>query len=320
MNRISVIICTWNRAELLLKTLQSLCRQTGIATSEVEVVVVDNNSTDNTRRVVEGEIKQWPLGRLVYEFEPRQGKQFALNRGVSAATNPVLAFTDDDIIFDSDWLAQVQALFAEEHVELAGGKTLIAWGLSGPPVWFSDGMQAVLGGVDLGDLRLDPGPPGYAPGGANLLARRALFDRVGAFSEGHYRHMDFEFGLRCQSLGVRVVYDPRPTVYAPVDERCLTLRYFRRWSFKAGIGRSGGIEAAGKGAPRVPLWVYRQLVEDWAATFHRRNAALTPHHFSRELRMWRCWGTVANAWHAWLRPGTHAEWVKSKSQKTVDLY
>lgn len=320
MSGVSVIICTWNRSKLLRETLQSLGRQAGVAANEVEVIVVDNNSEDDTHAVVEALMCDWELGCLRYEFEPRQGKQFALNRGLRLATHPVLAFTDDDILFPSDWLLQVRAAFADPAVELAGGKTLVTWGPTGRPAWFGDDMFAVVGGIDLGDQRLSPAPPDYAPGGGNLLARKALFERVGGYSETHFRHMDHEFGMRCQTMGVHVVYDPSIVVYAPVDEQCLTPHYFRRWAFKAGIGRSGGVEAVGAGIPRVPAWIYRQVLEDWVATRFAGASPLTPDGFSRELRMWRGWGTIANAWHAWQRPKAHAEWVKLKSQKTSNLY
>jgi len=239
---------------------------------------------------------------------------------VAVASNPVLAFTDDDILFPPDWLLQVQRLFDDPGVDLAGGKTLVTWGPRGRPEWYADDMLAILAGVDLGDARLDPSPPHYAPGGSNLIARRLLFERVGGYSETHFRHMDYEFGIRCQQRGVRVVYDPALVVYAPVDERCLTKRYFQRWSFKAGIARDGGIDAVERRWPAVPRWIYRQLVEDllYGAAAGRRAPADVA--FARRLRAWRAAGTIANAWHAWLRPRRHREWVEERSQKKNNLY
>jgi len=311
---VSVIICTWNRAALLSETLVSLAEQRVADVSEVEVIVVDNNSSDCTRQVVEAAAQGWRLGVLRYFFEGRQGKQFALNLGVAKARFPVIAFTDDDILFPADWVQHVQTVFVDPGVMLAGGKTQIAWGPQGRPHWYGDDMQAILGGVDLGNQRLDPAPAGYAPGGGNLIARKALFDRIGAFSETHFRHMDFEFGARAQTRGERVVYDPRLVVHAPVDEQCLTVRYFRRWSFKAGI------DAAARGFPRVPAWTYRQVIEDWWATRRNKPGTLSPQEFSRELRMWRGWGTIANAWHAWLGPSRHAKWVMQRAQKKANVY
>ena len=317
---VSVVICTWNRASQLRETLDSLLNQRGVDASRVEVIVVDNNSTDSTRDIIERSCQSWTLGQLHYVFEPRQGKQFALNQGYKFATAPVVAFTDDDIIFPPQWLARIMVLFSEQGTDLAGGKTLIKWPAQGRPVWYSDDMQAILGGVDLGDQRLNPAPPSFAPGGANLAACRDLFQRVGLFSETHFRHMDFEFGMRCQQAGVRVVYDPNIFVYAPVDPAMLTRRYFRRWSFKSGISRSGGINALRGDWRTVPRWLYRQLVEDawfvWVTSRGQPPAV----SFSRELRLWRALGTITNVWHARIRAGSHAAWVERHSQKKNNVY
>lgn len=315
----TIVICTWNRSSLLAKTLDSLQRQEVADRSQFEVIVVDNNSSDDTRVIVEGLMPGWTLGRLRYLFEERQGKQFALNLGVREAAGPLIAFTDDDILFRPDWLRQVGAVFAQPEVELAGGKTLVAWPDSGRPAWYHDQMLAVLGGVDLGDHRLDPAPPGYAPAGGNLIARRSLFDRVGLFSEAHFRHMDFEFGMRCSAAGARVVYDPSLVIFAPVDKRCLTPRYFRRWSFKAGIARDGGTEAGRRRWPAAPRWIYRQAIDDAFALKWTPRGRLEPSAFNQELRLWRSLGTICNAWHGWLRPARHGEWVARYSQKKNNL-
>ena len=315
---VTVIICTWNRADQLRTTLQSLSQQRYKAGLDVEVLVVDNNSNDDTRSVVEATQQSWAMGTLRYLFEPRQGKQFALNSAIAAAQHTLLAFTDDDILFPHDWLLQIQRIFADPGIDLAGGKTLIDWAGLQRPAWYSNELLAVLGGVDLGETELDPSPRDYAPGGGNLLARKTLFDRVGNFSEAHFRHMDYEFGIRCQSFGVRVVYEPAVVVHAPVDSVCLTPRYFMRWAFKAGIARTGGIHAAGQ-RPQVPLWMYRRFMQDAIALAFKPLPG-TPEVFAQRMRKWRDMGAIVNAWRAWLRPGQHAEWVKLKSQKKLNLY
>lgn len=125
--------------------------------------------------------------------------------------------------------------------------------------------------------------------------------------------------MRCQQRGVRIIYEPKLVVQAPVDERCLTKKYFRHWAFKAGISGSGGIDAAGR-PPRVARWIYRQLLEDAWAHLTSSGGLDEAQSFSRELRMWRALGTVSNAWHGWLRPSTHAAWVEQRSQKKDGLY
>ena len=314
---VSVIICTWNRSSALRQTLAGLARQQAVPLP-VEVLVVDNNSSDDTPAVLAKEAARWPLGELRPLFEGRQGKQFALNRGVQAARHDVLAFTDDDIHLPEDWLAQVCRIFHDGRVDLAGGRTLVDWTGVQCPSWYAPQMQAVLGGVDEGPMRLDPAPSTFAPGGGNLIAHRRTFERYGLYSESHFRHMDHEFGMRCQSRGAHVVYDPALVVWAPVDDRCLTRRYFTRWAFKAGIAGTGGLEAAGR-VPHVPAWQYRRCLQGlWGWLWARDETE--SQRFARGLQCWRDAGAIANAWHAWLRPQAHAGWVQQRSQKKADVY
>jgi glycosyltransferase involved in cell wall biosynthesis len=319
VDSLAVVICTWNRADSLRTTLLSLQAQEapGIA---LEVIVVDNNSADHTRAVVEELATAWPLGRLRYVFEGRQGKQFALNTGIAASSAQVLAFTDDDILFPAGWVAAVSAAFADPRIELAGGRTLLDWPDGGPPPWYDDGMGAILGAVDLGPQPLLPPPHGYAPAGANLAARRSLFERVGPFSERHFRHMDYEFGMRCTRLGAGVAYVPTMLVLAPVDPAMLNRRYFRRWSFKAGI--SGREEDAPdvKRMLGVPRWVFSQLTGDllrYPADLARGSDSRA---FARQLRIWRALGTVSSRWYARLWPERYPKWVEHYSQKKKNLY
>lgn len=317
---ISIIICTWNRANSLRTTLQSLNEQADCDHLNIEVIVVDNNSTDNTKSVVQEVQSGWKLGKLRYIFELRQGKQFALNLGVSVSEYGILAFTDDDIIFPTDWVKNIDEVFADEMQELTGGKTLLIWPDSGKPDWYDDGMLAILAGVDLGDKKLSPPPSGYAPAGSNLIARRELFDRVGGYSELHFRHMDHEFGVRCARSGVNIAYEPSLVVYAPVDGACLTKRYFRRWSFKAGIAEYGSEPTSVATLIFVPRWVYRQLIEDCVFLIVRAFSVKDGSYFSRELRLWRGLGIIASRWYEKCRPGHYSKWVEKYSQKRKDLY
>ena len=314
LTSISIVICTWNRAGLLRETLESLQLQQGCDPGEVEVLVVDNNSSDDTKATVEAFAPGWKLGQLVYLFEPRQGKQFALNQGIARAEGHCIAFTDDDILFEPDWVQNIRTLFAQNDVSLAGGRTFIEWPKGGPPVWYSESMSAVMACVDLGDKLLLPAPENYAPAGNNMVVRRDLFERVGLFSEAHFRHMDHEFGVRSQRARERVGYVPSLAVRAPVDEAILTKQYFRRWAFKAGIARDE-TNAGDPGPQKPPLWVYRQAVEDGLlgivlAPFRSPRAA-----FEREFRFWRHWGAISVYWHQLLFASSHAAWIEKHSQK-----
>lgn len=321
MNSLAIIICTWNRADSLRATLRSLERQEVLHGSvSIEVIVVDNNSTDLTSALVEGMMASWTLGELRYCSEPRQGKQFALNTGIRASHSDLLAFTDDDIVFPTNWVASICAAFQDPALEVAGGKTLLIWPDEGAPPWYAANMAAVLGGVDIGEERILPPPQGYAPAGANLVARRALFARVGLFSEAHFRHMDYEFGLRCAQHGTVLAYDPALVVCAPVDAPLLSKRYFRRWSFKAGISHDDAANSKIARLPQVPAWVYRQLVQDILRLPIDLLVSTPALAFTRELRIWRSVGTIASCWYAWLSPERYPQWVARYSQKKKNLY
>jgi glycosyltransferase involved in cell wall biosynthesis len=319
MKRLGVVICTWNRAEMLAATLDSLATVRAPRDCAVDVLVVDNNSSDGSSELLRERMAGWPLGRLHALFEPRQGKQFALNMAIARGREldcEVLAFTDDDILFPPDWLEQVNAVFSSDGPALAGGRTSLQWPEDGRPAWYDDAMDAVVGGVDLGEARLCPPPPGYSPAGANLVARMGLFDRVGCFSEAHFRHMDFEFGQRCLQRGEAVAYEPRLCVTAPIDPAMLTKRYFRRWSLKAGISPWQRMRAGERHVAWVPVWLYRQLAQDgllWmlAPLLCEPRA----HRFLRELRIWRAWGTVMSRWMSRLRPAAYPAWVERRSRK-----
>jgi glycosyltransferase involved in cell wall biosynthesis len=324
-SNLAIIICTWNRAELLDQTLTGLSPIMATGTENVpHVILVDNNSSDQTKTVAQQHESRWPTGKFHYVFEQQQGKQFALNSGIQAAIKlgcTICAFTDDDIDVPPDWHNRVIAAFDDPAVDLVGGKTLLQWPAGGPPPWFHRTMIAILAGVDEGDERLCPPPGGYAPAGSNMAARTELFNRVGGFSPTHFRHMDYEFGQRCLRMGVGVAYEPGLVVVAPVDPQVLTQRYFRRWSFKAGISPWQDMQQGVRHFGWVPLWLYRQLLQDacaWLVAPARGEPEAD--RFKRELRLWRNWGTVASRWMSRLRPAAYPEWVKARSQKRANVY
>src|SRR3954463_5558724 len=97
----TVLICTYNRGDLLGETLDAIAKSR--STLAWEVVVVDNNCTDHTRSVVESRQADYPV-RLRYLFEPRQGNSFALNTGIASINATIIVFTDDDVLVSEEWL------------------------------------------------------------------------------------------------------------------------------------------------------------------------------------------------------------------------
>lgn len=133
-NLISVIICTYNRHESLKDTLNSLITQERDGSFDYEVIVVDNNSNDETKRIVNAYELQ-ANDKLKYLFEPKQGKSYALNRGILESRGEAIAFTDDDAVADRNWVREIWLTFkmfncdgvGESKTNLFRSKTSVAF-------------------------------------------------------------------------------------------------------------------------------------------------------------------------------------------------
>src|SRR5688572_18184886 len=117
----SVVIATFNRAQDLRGTLQSLA---GLdADGPWEVIVVDNNSPDDTRQVVESMAAGYPVD-LRYVFEREQGRSPALNAGIRVSRGGIIVTTDDDVRVERDWLNQGSRALAHHGCDYVGGRVL----------------------------------------------------------------------------------------------------------------------------------------------------------------------------------------------------
>ncbi len=119
----TVVLCTCNRCESLAKALASAARLQLPESVDWEVLVVDNNSSDRTREVVQEYCGRFP-GRFRYLFEPRQGKSHALNAGIREARGEIIAFIDDDVVVEPTWLSNLTAGLHDGQWAGAGGRIL----------------------------------------------------------------------------------------------------------------------------------------------------------------------------------------------------
>ncbi|MDQ3754831.1 MAG: glycosyltransferase family 2 protein [Acidobacteriota bacterium] len=225
---VTIVISTYNRAAELRPALDSvLAQQTGGVC--YEVIVVDNNSTDDTRQVVESLIATAPVP-LRYVFEGRPGIPHGRNAGIEAARASIIAFTDDDNRVAPDWVQQIKrALDAHPEVDYVGGRVLPEWS-DEPPSWLTPAHWSPLALTDYGDASF------YSNASnpvclitANLALRRSLFDRIGFFAPRMLRCSDHELQLRAWRAGRQGMYVPQIVVIADVQPERLTEAYHRRW-------------------------------------------------------------------------------------------
>ncbi len=243
MPKISVIVCTYNRCQSLRQTLLSLIAQRLPNDLTLEIVVVDNNSSDNTRKVVE-EISgksSWPVR---YYFEKNQGISFARNCGIREASGDAIAFTDDDIIPEPDWVANLWKSMIEHDAISAGGPVLPAWTCE-PPKWIKDGNSSFYGMLAL----MDRGPEAIVINqpfsnfliGGNFMLKKSTIEEFGFFrtdlgrtGKSLFGGEDSEMLRRILISGKKVVYAPNAVVRHLIPEYRMTFRYLRKWHFTMG--------------------------------------------------------------------------------------
>lgn len=170
--RFTVAICTWNRAALLSNSLERLARAHH-PSGGWEVLVVNNNSTDDTERVLDAFAGRLPLRRA---FEPRPGLSHARNAAVRAAAGDYIVWTDDDALADRDWIIAYERA-VENHPEAAvfGGPVRPLFEGT-PPPWLSAGWPEVSEAYatrELGDQTRELSVGGELPYGANYAIRSA---------------------------------------------------------------------------------------------------------------------------------------------------
>ena len=225
---ISVVITTYNRCLVLPGAVASILGKEA-AGVQYEVIVVDNNSTDQTRQVVDRFIEDGH-SNLRYVFEGRQGISYGRNAGIATARAPIVAFTDDDVRVARDWVTQIKRAF-DEHPDAVcvGGKILPRWPAT-PPSWLTRHHWWPLPLVDYGELprRSDAERPLLLPT-ANAAFRRVLFERIGPFDPEFSGREDHELLVRLWRAGLQGIYVPEMVVEAEVAVDRLTKRYHRRW-------------------------------------------------------------------------------------------
>jgi len=261
----SVVVCTYNRAASLADTLRALKAQQVPDSIDWEVVVVDNNSRDDTRAVVEAAAKDFP--RLRYLFQPLQGLSHARNLGIEAARGALLLFTDDDVLPEPDWLACVVAGLRRHDADACGGYIAPIFEVP-PPRWLTERFYGFLA---VRTERTDDYPiesASQAPFGANMAVKRAVFDRVGLFDVTRGRSgkvlasgEDGELFERILAAGLRAWFIGDARVHHKVEAFRLSKRYLRRWRYQSSrnIALSRGL-AGERRVCGVPLFVFPQTL------------------------------------------------------------
>jgi glucosyl-dolichyl phosphate glucuronosyltransferase len=217
---VSIVISTYNRSQMLARAIESVLRQQGSV--RYEIVIVDNNSTDTTAQVVKQYAEQNSIVR--YVFEAKQGVSHGRNAGIAAARADLIAFTDDDVLVESNWVERIKAVFgAEPDHGFIGGKVLPLWPHD-QPAWLNRNHWSPLALLDYGKAQTLDAMNRKCLIGANMSGRRSVFEQIGYFKPQFQKTKgsicaveDREIQERYWKVDGRCRFDPSIAVYANVQ-------------------------------------------------------------------------------------------------------
>jgi len=305
--KVTAILCTYNRCKSLATALDSLAASILPETVEWEVLVVDNNSKDRTREVVDEFSQRYP-GRFRYLFEPRQGKSHALNTGIREAGGDVLAFLDDDVIVEPSWLRNLTEPLQDSQWAGSGGRIFPAPGFL-PPRWLALSGPNAMGGIvcahfDLGD---NARPLDRPPYGANMAFLRKMFDKYGDFRldmgpcpGSQIRNEDTEFGRRLMAGGERLCYVPSAVVFHEIPKNRMTKEFFLAWWFDFGRAqiREVGIRPKAWKIPQHYLSIPNNVLRVLPLRTLRWLLTLNPQRrFYYKCFTWATAGMIVEIWN-----------------------
>jgi GT2 family glycosyltransferase len=263
---ISVSICTWNRCESLRRTLASLVEMRTPINFRWEVIVVNNNSTDQTDSVIDSFSNLLPVVRC---FEGAAGLSNARNKAVACAKGKYILWTDDDVVVDPMWLvAYLDAFERWPHAALFGGPIRPRFD-GAMPHWLRDGWKSIEVAFCANDLGPDPIPlsPRMLPFGANFAIRRedqvrVLYDRtLGVQPGGQLMGEEIAVMRRLLREGATGWWVPKASVVHCNSAERMTLSYIKNYFER--LGRTQWVQSFELQQKKIgrPRWLWRQVVE-----------------------------------------------------------
>jgi glucosyl-dolichyl phosphate glucuronosyltransferase len=264
MISISVVVCTYNRADLLRTALESLCNQ-DIDRSLYEIIIVDNNSTDDTRSVVEGFTDH---GNVQYIFEKKPGPSHARNAGWKQARGEYVGFFDDDAKAPENWLTVADRIIRDTSPDIFGGP-YFPYYTSERPAWFKEEYESFRPWSEPRILAVTEHLCG-----TNIFFRRSLLEMSGGFDAmlgphgdvmGYGEETALMITIRNRKPDAEVLYDPALYVFHLVRPDKMKIGWILHNLFIAGqyfnyvlLGRNTTLLQKGKALVR--FFIFATLI------------------------------------------------------------
>ena len=266
---LSVILCTYNRDKYIYNVLRSIA-DNDYPHNLYEIVLVNNNSTDNTQAECQRFQADYPDITFRYLVEPSQGLSYARNCGITNALGDLLVYVDDDATVTPQYLRTYADFFQRNPDAVAAGGPILPVYETQEPSWMSHyTRQLITGRLYLGS-RQRQFPRGAFPGGGNACYRKTVFDAVGPFNVQLGRKGNSLIGAEEKDLfdkmttrGMHFYYLPNAILYHIIPPHKLTPDYFQRLTY--GIGVSERYRTLQISRKKYLSRILKELIK-WAAT------------------------------------------------------
>ena len=239
--KLSIIICSYNRASYIEAAFDSLYNQSS-GLESFETIIVDNNSTDNTADVFKNWRASHANGSFTYLTETKQGASFARNTGAAQAKGQWLCFMDDDAIANTNYVENILNHIETKPDAIGFGGRIIPKYIPAEPKWMSYYVSSLVGNFDYAPTACTF-EHGKYPLESNMIVRKDVYDAIGGFNTelpgvvGTLRigGEGKELFYKILALGHTIYYDPSIEVQHVVEVKKLTSEYLYRVA--SGIGR-----------------------------------------------------------------------------------
>ncbi len=266
---LSIVVCTYNRAKYILRNLKSFTTQT-LPFNEFEIVLVNNNSPDNTDELCVDFISKHPNLNITYVIETNQGHTFARNRGIHESKADLIAFIDDDAFVRPEYCKNIIEFFASySKVDVIGGKIIPIYESGKEPDWMSPYLLTLMAAQDMGE-KIIKFPSGKFPIGANMIYRKKVFKKIGVFNtELGRRGSGLEGGdekdliHRLRQFGGSIYYVPNVIVDHIIGEHREKMQYIKAMGI--GVGTSERTRIKKEGIAMATKKIIEELFK-WGAT------------------------------------------------------
>lgn len=267
--KFSIITCTYNREKYLGQTLRSVCEQ-DFPAADCEIIVVDNNSTDNTATICEQYRMKYPDINFHYFKEYSQGFSFALNRAIQEAKGEYIVFVDDDETINPNHLELLDRYLKEYPQAQLIASPVIPIYEKGEPKWMSHFTKRLIGGYFYQGNKVKVLDASHYPGTGHTVIKKELYAKYGNYNTELGRKgtsligaEDKDMFNRLKNNGISAYYFPDIPIYHHIPESKTTDDFFNRLTYS--IGKSERIRTRSVSGQEYRKRLLAEAVK-WAAS------------------------------------------------------